>query len=32
MQKGTCVNSKQELADRIYQYYNEINAEWVVYY
>ena len=32
MLKGIRVNSKQELTDRIYQYFNEINAEPVVYH
>jgi transposase len=32
MLKGIRVKSKQELADRIYQYFDEINAEPVVYH
>lgn len=32
MLKGIRVNSKQELSDRIYKYFNEINEEPVVYH
>lgn len=32
MLRGIRVNSKQELADRIYQYFDEINKEPVVYH
>ena len=32
MLKGIRVNSKEELADRIYRYFDEINAEPIVYH
>ena len=32
MLRGIRVNSKQELVDRIYQYFDEINKEPVVYH
>ena len=32
MLRGIRVNSKQELADRIYQYFDEVNRESVVYH
>lgn len=32
MLKGIRINSKEKLTDRIYQYFNEINAELVVYH
>ena len=32
MLKGIRVKSKQELADRIYQYFDEINKEPVVFH
>ena len=32
MLKGIRVNSKQELSDRIYKYFNEINKEPIVYH
>ena len=32
MLRGILVNSKQELADRIYQYFDEVNRELVVYH
>ena len=32
MLRGIRVNSKQELTDRIYQYFDEVNREPVVYH
>lgn len=32
MLRGIRVNSKEELAERIYQYFNEVNQEPVVYH
>lgn len=32
MLRGICVGSKQELTDRIYQYFDEVNREPVVYH
>lgn len=32
MLKGICVKSKQELIDRIYKYFKEINADPVVFH
>ena len=32
MLRGIRVNSKEELRDRIYQYFDEINQEPVVYH
>ena len=32
MLKGIRVNSKDELAERIYRYFDEINAEPIVYH
>ena len=32
MLKGIRVNTKQELEDRIYKYFNEVNADPVVYH
>lgn len=32
MLKGIRVNTKQELEDRIYKYFDEVNADPVVYY
>ena len=32
MLKGIRVNSKEELADRIYKYFDEVNADPVVYH
>lgn len=32
MLKGMCVNSKEELSERIYRYFDEINADPIVYH
>ena len=32
MLKGIRVNTKQELEDRIYKYFDEVNADQVVYH
>ena len=32
MLKGIRVNSKEELSERIYRYFDEINAEPIVYH
>lgn len=32
MPRGICVNTKEELVERIYQYFNEVNCEPVIYH
>lgn len=32
MLRGICVKTKQELEERIYQYFEEVNRELVVYH